>query len=164
MHEFNARKVAIRAQFDPDTREWLWAMPIDVDKASGAGTYQLLNTAFFTPFVLDDTVAVKRKGRDLFVVGLLEASTCEAYEVRFLPFIDSEVADALLADWQATGTWIEGDGYGCYFVTVRPNTQERPTRDELETLQDTIGLSYADVRDAAEDLSIWPPERRERSA
>jgi hypothetical protein len=95
---------------------------------------------------------------------LREPSTCAAYEVRFLPFIDAGVADRLLEEWQATGTWIEGDGCGCYFVTVRPRTQQRPAREELEQLSDTIGLSYAEVREPCEDLSVWPPQPRQRFA
>lgn len=164
MQESNARKVAIRWECDPEMREWVWAEPVDINKASGAGTYKLLNTAFFTPFVLHDAVTVKRKGRDLFVVGRLEASTCEAYELYLQPFVKTGIADFLLQEWQATGTWIEGDGYGCYFVTVQPGTPQRPTREELETLHDSIGLGYVDVRDAEEDLTVWPPRARERSA
>jgi hypothetical protein len=155
MHEQEPIKVGI--QINEDGRaEWMFAEPAGPTARDGSGTYRLLNTAFYSPFVLHDIVEVKRKQRGLYVTGLREASRCSAYDVTFSP--DVTVKEML----DITDEWLNADAFvgrcddDVFVLTVLPEGG-RPTEDELEELVEQGLLNFTPIRHAQHDLASWPP-------
>ena len=155
MHEQEPIKVGIQISEDGKA-EWMFAEPAGPAARDGSGTYRLLNTAFYAPFVLHDVVEVTRQRRGLYVTGLKEISDCKAYDVTFTP--DVTVKQML----DITDEWLDRNAYvgRCdddFFVLTVERDGAGPSERELDALRSEGLIQFSPVLRDADELAVWPP-------